>query len=156
MSVRHSTAGIRFGYAVETTAGTRPSANYTFIKELKSIPDNNPEPEQLETTTLDETVSKTYIPGLKDPGGALTFTANLTEEFKEQWEKLVTDYETGRTTDLATWFVAIFPGISEACYFQGSPTSLGLPGAEVNEVQEIDVYISPESQVIWATAPTKE
>ena len=36
MSARHSTAGIKFGYAVETTAGTRPTAGYTYISELKS------------------------------------------------------------------------------------------------------------------------
>lgn len=153
MSARHSTAGIKFGYAVETTAGTRPTAGYTYISELKSIPDNNPEPEQLETTTLDETISKTYISGLKDPGGSLTFTANFTEDFKTQWEALVTAYETAKVSDKATWFVVIFPGITETAYFQGSPSAIGLPGAEVNEVQEVDVYVSPESEVKWAAAP---
>ena len=68
MSVRLSTAGIKFGYAVESTSGTKPTTGYTYIPELKEIPEINPEPSLLETTTLDETEFRTYIAGLKKLG----------------------------------------------------------------------------------------
>ena len=77
--IQLSTAGVTLLYAAEATAGTRPTTGYEKISEIKSIPELNPEPDNLETTTLEETERKTYVPGLKDIGGALSFTANLTE-----------------------------------------------------------------------------
>ena len=79
MAINLSTAGVQLLYAVEATKGTRPTSGYTRIKGIKSTPSLNPSPETLETTTLDETEYKTYIDGLKDLGGALEFTFNLTE-----------------------------------------------------------------------------
>lgn len=155
MSVRLSTAGIKFGYAVESTSGTKPTTGYTYIPELKEIPEINPEPSLLETTTLDETEFRTYIAGLKDLGSALTFTANLTEDFKTAWETLVSKYETAKASGKATWFVVRYPGITESCYFTGEPSTLGQPGAAVDSVQEVNVYITPTSAPEYATAPTE-
>ena len=92
MAINLSTAGIQLLYAVETTAGTRPTtaSAYTRIKGVKSTPSLNPAPDTLETTTLDETEYKTYIDGLKDLGGSLEFTFNLTEELIDDWETLIT------------------------------------------------------------------
>ena len=80
MGVAINTAGVTVGYAVEATAGTRPTTGYTVIPDIKSVPELNPSPETLESTNLMETEYKTYIEGLKDLGGALSFTANLTKE----------------------------------------------------------------------------
>ena len=65
MGIAISTAGVTFGYAVESTKGTRPTSGYTVIPDIKEIPEMNPEPETLETTVLSETEFKTYIEGLK-------------------------------------------------------------------------------------------
>lgn len=156
MSIRLSTAGIKLGYAVETTAGTKPTAAsaYTFLSEIKEIPEINPEPSLLETTTLGETEYRTYIPGLKDLGSALTFLANMTEDFKTQWEALCTASATGKASSKETWFVIQIPGITECCYFKGEPTSIGVPGATVDSVLEVNVYVTPTSEPQWAAAPT--
>ena len=79
MAINLSTAGIKLKYAVETTKGTRPTSGYTALTGAKSTPSLNPSPDTLETTTLDELEYKTYIDGLKDLGGALEFTFNLTQ-----------------------------------------------------------------------------
>ena len=115
MGIRLSTAGISVKYAVEDSAGVRPTlaSAYTVIPEIKEIPEINPEPATLETTTLAETTYKTYIDGLKDLGGALTFLANFTEEFKTEWETLVTAYTTAKAAGKATWFLIDIPGITE-------------------------------------------
>ena len=73
-------------YCQEAVVGTRPSTGFTEIPNIKETPDFNPEPSTLEVTDLSDTVWKRYIAGLKDPGGALTFTANLTSAFKSAWE----------------------------------------------------------------------
>ena len=93
MALEISTAGVALKYAVETTAGTRPTTGYTAIPNIKETPDFNPEPSTLEVTDLSDLVWKRYIAGLKDPGGALSFTANLTSAFKTAWETLVSAAE---------------------------------------------------------------
>lgn len=138
-----STAGIQLHYAVETTAGTRPTSGYTRIYGIKSTPSLNPAPDTIETTTLDETEYKTYIDGLKDLGGALEFTFNLTESLIDAWDKLMTAYETAKAQNLNTWFCIVVPGLTKAFYFTGNPSAMGLPEAAVNSVLEITNYITP-------------
>lgn len=149
-----STAGVQLKYCVETTAGTRPTAGYTALTGVKSIPDINPEPNSLETTTLDETEWKTYIPGLKDPGGALSFGANNTEQFQTDWAALVSAYTTAKADGKSTWFAVVIPGLTNAFYFAGAPVPLGLSGIETDSVLEISGYISPTKIVGWDTKPT--
>lgn len=154
MSIRLSTAGITVKYAVEATKGTKPTTGYIEIPEVKEIPELNPEPSTLDTTTLKETEYKTSIPGLKDIGGALGFTVNLTQDFKTAWETLVSSYETAAEADKATWFLIDIPGITEGCYFQGKPSNLGVPGAAVDSVLETSAYITPTSAPAWDAKPT--
>ena len=148
-----STAGVTLQYAVATSS-TMPATGYTKITGIKAIPDLNPEPGSLETTTLDETEWRTYIPGLKDPGGALSFTANNTETFQTEWASLVSAAEAGEAEGHATWFAVVIPGLTKAFYFAGSPSPLGLSAIEVDSVLEIDAYITPSSIAGWNTAPT--
>lgn len=138
-----STLGIQLGYAVETTSGTKPASGYVELEGVKSTPSLNPSPETIETTTLNEREYKTYVDGLKDLGGALEFNFNLTEALIDAWGTLMTAYETGKRSDLATWFVICVPGLSKAYYFTGNPSEMGLPETSVNAVLEITNYITP-------------
>lgn len=143
MAINLSTAGVQLWYAVETNAGTRPTSGYTRIYGIKSTPSLNPAPDTLETTTFDETEYKTYIDGLKDLGGALEFTFNLTEELNTAWESLMDAYEAGKLANKATWFCIVVPGLTKAFFFTGNPSDMGLPEMEVNTVLEITNYITP-------------
>lgn len=149
-----STAGVSVQYAAETTAGTRPTTGYTALTGIKAIPDLNPEPGSLETTTLDELEWRTYIPGLKDPGGALAFTANNTEQFQTDWDEMVEAANTAAETNLSIWYAIVVPGLTKAFYFSGTPSPLGLSAVEVDSVLEIDGYITPTSVHGWDTKPT--
>lgn len=153
MALELSTAGVSLKYAVETTAGTRPTASYTAVPNIKETPDFNPEPSTLEVTDLSDTVWKRYIAGLKDPGGALSFTANLTSAFKTAWETLVTAYTTGIASSKATWFEINVPTVG-SFYFAGVPSALGINGMSVDEVAEITVYVTPNQIHGWDTAST--
>ncbi len=143
MAINLSTAGVQLQYAVETTAGTRPTTGYTRIKGAKSTPSLNPSPDSLETTTLDELEYKTYIDGLKDVGGAIEFTFNLTEELMNAWDTLMDAYEAGKAAGKATWFTIVVPGLTNSFYFTGNPSAMGLPETSVNSVLEITNYITP-------------
>lgn len=149
-----STAGVYLAYAVETTAGTRPTTGYHKITGAKTTPSLNPSPETLETTTLDETEYKTYIDGLKDLGGALEFTFNLTETLITEWDALMTAYETGKAAGKATWFTIVIPGLTKSFYFTGNPSEMGLPETSVSAVLEITNYITPTNAPESYTKPT--
>ena len=154
MAIDLSTAGVSVNYAVEATAGTIPATGFTKLTGIKAIPDINPEPSSLETTTLDATEWKTYIPGLKDPGGALAFTANNTEAFQTEWAALVEAAQTAAESGKATWFAILIPGLTKAFLFSGDPSPLGLSAIEVDSVLEVDAYITPTAISGWGTAPT--
>lgn len=157
-AINLSTAGIHLYYAVEGTAGTRPTqkSDYTDLVGVKSTPSLNPSPEALETTSLNETEYKTYIDGLKDLGGALEFTWNLTQELVTLWEALMTAYEEAKTAGKATWFLIDIPGLTEGLYFKGNPSDMGSPETAVNSVLEITNYITPTSAPIKAAKPVAE
>ncbi len=152
--IQLSTAGVKLYYAAETTVGTRPTEGWQEISEIKSIPELNPEPNNLETTTLAETEWRTYVPGLKDPGGSLAFTANLTEMSMAQWEGVVTAYETAANDNKATWFVIVIPGLTKSLYFTGQPSPMGMPAMEVDAVLETSLYITPTGAPKWDTKPS--
>lgn len=149
-----STAGIHLRYAVETTAGTRPTTGYTDLEGVKSTPSLNPAPDTLETTDLNQTEWKTYIDGLKDLGGALEFTFNLTQNLIDKWDDLMTAYETAKTTGKSVWFFIDIPGLTEGFFFKGNPSSLGIPETSVNAVLETTVYITPTAAPLQAAKPT--
>ena len=149
-----NTAGVTFGYAVEESKGVRPTTGYTLIPDVKEIPEMNPEPETLETTTLAETEFKTYIEGLKDLGGALSFLANFTEELEEVWGELVEAYKTATASGLATWFEVKHPKLEKSVFFTGQPSAMGLPGMGVNAVLETNLYITPTNAPAWETKST--
>jgi len=153
MAVELSSAGITLKYCAEATAGTRPTTGYTTVAGVKSLPSYNPEPALLDVTDLSNTAWKRYIPGLRDPGGALAITVNESEDFHTAWETLMTTYS-GLTGGKKMWFEIAIPGLTDSFYFKGVPTALGFNGAEVDTVLENVVYITPNSEPSWETAST--
>ena len=154
MGIALSTAGVTVGYAVEATKKTRPTTGYKIIPDIKEIPEMNPEPETIETTTLAETEYKTYIEGLKDLGGTLSFTANYTTELETAWNTLVEAYRTAKNTDIAIWFEVKHPQLTKSVFFTGQPSAMGLPAMSVNSVLETNLYITPTNAPKWETKST--
>lgn len=151
MALELSTAGVVIKYAVEAVAGTMPTTGYVTLPNIKSIPDLNPEPNSLEVTDLSETQYKRYISGLKDTGGALGLNANLTNAFKTAWNTLVTAYQTAKANGKSVWFEVVIPDLTDAFYFAGIPSELGLSAIDVDAVLEITAYIAPNKIHGWAT-----
>lgn len=154
MAIELSSAGVSVQYAVEATAGTRPTAGYTKIPGIKSTPDLNPENSALDVTDLGDTEYKRYIAGLKDVGGTIAFTANNTEAFHTAWAAIVSAYETAIESDKGMWFAIVIPGLTKAFYMKVEPKELGLNAIEVDSVLEIDAYVAPQQIIGWDTKPT--
>lgn len=153
MALELSTAGIKVKYCVETTSGTRPSSSFITIPGVKSIPSFNPEPSTLEVTDLSDTAWKRYIPGLKDPGGAIGLTVNMTTAFKSAWGSFVSAAQAGASASKATWIEFSIPQM-DSFYFPCTPSELGFNGADTDSVLENVAYITPNGAPVWAAAST--
>lgn len=82
----HSFSGTKLEYS-ETSNGT-----YTQIKGITQVPDIGSEPEDIETTTMDNKKYKTSIPGLQDVQ-KYTFEFNMEDPTAESNIKLASDLE---------------------------------------------------------------
>lgn len=155
MALELSTAGIQVKYAIETTAGTRPTTGYTAIPGVKSIPEFGTEINTLQTTPLSATKNHTYIPGLRDPGGAIGLTVNDYTAFRTVWEAMLTAYK-GRTKDTSLWVEYAFPADSgmDSFYFPAIPSELGFGGADVDEVIENIASFTPAGDFLWEAPST--
>lgn len=147
-----STAGVLLKYKAESTAGSRPTSGYTTIPNIVSTGSINNEPESLEVTDLSDKEWRRYIPGLKDPGGAITFTANLTSAFKTAWDAIITA-QSGLTGGKKMWFEIMVPTVG-SFYFAGTASPLGINGYGVNDVNQVDVYITPNVLEGWGVSST--
>ena len=141
-------------YAVEATAGTRPTSGYTQVPEIKTMPSFNPAPDTIDSTTLLETEYRTYVEGLKDLGGALEYGANLTADLITAWETCNSAHDTAAADGKATWFAVVHPKLDKAVFFEGDPSPLGLNEASVGSMAETTLYVTPNSAPTWETKPT--
>ena len=132
-----STAGIKVAYAIEQTAGTKPTA-FTNIPNPKSIPDTNPEP--------------SYIEGLKDMGGALAITFGMSQVFLDMWEKLCDDVEMAAASNKRMWMEFWHPKLTKSFFFTCEPTRLGFPSADVDSIWDADANVTPTGEIGWAEA----
>lgn len=154
MSQRVSTAGMKLMYAVEETAGVRPTADYKAVPEIKSMPSFNPSPNTIDSTTLAETEYMTYVQGLKDLGGALEYGANLTDDLIDFWETVMSDYTTAEESGKAIWWVVVHPKLTKATYYTGTPSPIGINEASVGAMAETTLYITPTGAPLMAAKPT--
>lgn len=168
MAIALSSLGVQVFYQVAPEnvipTGLTLSAlkNYE-IPEVKSIPSLSPAPDTLETTPLSNQEYKTYINGLKDLGGALEFTANLTQQLLNIWngtsssdtnsvmykfEHMNDGKKDGDTLD-ALWLIIRHPRLDNSVYFTFQPAKIGLPEMAVNSVLEATISITPTGEVQW-------
>lgn len=155
MSERVSTAGMWLGYAVETTPGVRPTSGYLKVPEIKSMPSFNPAPETIDSTTLEETEWMTFVKGLKNPGGALEYGANLTDDLFDFWEGAVDAFETALPQRKTLWWAVVHPKLKFATYYTGEPSPMGLNEAAVGGMAETTLYITPTGAIELGDKPTE-
>jgi hypothetical protein len=150
-----STAGMLVKYAVEATAGTRPTSGYTTIPGVKAIPAIFNDPNMLQSTPLSATKNHTYIEGLNDSGGAIQLTVNDYSAFRTAWNACVAAFDE-LTDDKTMWFEIAYQDGSdlESFYFPAQPLPLGFGGADVDAVLENNLNLAPQGDYIFAAAST--
>lgn len=138
--------GVKIGYQAKGTE-SYPTSSYIHIPDMKSTADFNPSPNTADASTFDNKEYTTYVNLLKDLGGALEFSANLTDDFKTAWANVVT----AAGSD-GCWFCIDIPGITESVVFFGMPSAMGLPSLTANSLMETTVYITPSKEPKWVSA----
>ena len=151
-----SSAGSHVYYAVETTAGTKPTAlsAYTEIPEVTEIPAFGDDVNTLDNTSLAQDVSHTYTEGLRDSGGSFGLTVNDCDAFRTVWDAAVSASATGWADGKATWICITNKNWTNAFYFPGKPVALGFGGLSVDEIASNTANIIPMGAYEWTAAPT--
>lgn len=138
-----STLGITFGYGVETTAGTKPTA-FKLLTRINGIGGITIENEQIDASALEDFVSR-YVQGRADTGGSFPVTVNFTPETKEEWTEVIEEFKTAQDSGLRMWFETIIPGFEEAFFVVAQPpTAIPQPELSQNELLTIEMGLTIE------------
>lgn len=152
MALEFSTIGVKIGYAIETTAGTRPTSGMTNIPDIKSIPGIDLTPSKLDVTNLVDKYRR-FINGVMDAGDDIALTGNLTASLKTVWTSLVSAAASAWSSQKSTWFEISIPGF-DSFWFAGIPTEMGFNEMGVDAVAEASLHIIPNQIAGWAAAST--
>lgn len=137
-----STIGVLFGYAAETTAGTKP-ASFTKLTRINSIGEINLDVEQIDSSALEDAITK-YISGRADTGGTLDVTVNLTSETKTEWETLITAYA-ALTDGKKMWFNTYHKDLGSFFVVAQPPTKIPQPAFDQNGLLTVTLSLIIES-----------
>lgn len=131
-------------YLMHSADGT----TFSKLLDIKDYPDVINPPEQLQATTLSDD-QHWYIPGVKDNGGNIEFTANYT----------ATDFAAVQALEGTEGFFAIWFGDNAGTpdghngkfSFKGFPYA-SKSGGGVNEVSEMKVGVIPTTEIAFTVS----
>lgn len=151
-----STLGILFGYAVETTAGTKPTA-FDQLTRINAIGGISTNVEAIDASALEDMTTK-YIAGRAEVDSTLTVTVNLTPDTISEWETLISAYTSAKASGKATWFEVYSASLGgDAFFIKGEPpTVIPMPESNQNELWTVEMTITVNDYVglDTAVAPT--
>lgn len=132
-----STLGVLFGYAAETTAGTKPTT-FTLLDRVNSIGGITLDVEQIDASALEDEISK-YVAGRQDTGGTWSVTFNLTQEVATELETMISTYQ-ALTDSKQMWFEVYSPNMTDGFFVIAQPP-LHIPMPEIgqNELMTVEM-----------------
>ena len=147
--------GVKFGYAVESTANTKPAA-FTQLERCNQIGGIELPTESIDASALEDFVTR-YCAGRQDSGGDWTVTFNMTDDVIDELTAMITAYQTGRASDLNTWFEVWVPDLDDAFFVVAQPPLvLPMPEMGQNELLTIELTftINEYKGMLTAVEPT--
>jgi len=154
--IRMAIAGSMLAYAVESSAGVRPTANYTKVPEVTSIPAlASADYDRIDMTPVDEQVQHIEITGLRQAPGTLNFEANLSDTLLNFWNNtLVPAYEAAMAVNKQMWFAVIIKGMDLAYYFTAEPKVLAPAGGGAADGWKCNLPITMTNTPDWFAKPS--
>lgn len=148
-----STVGAIVGYAIETTAGTKPTT-FKMLHRVNATDEIAIDVETIDASALEDTVERT-IAGRGTTGGTFGVTVNVTDETIKEWETLIDAYETAKTSGKAMWYEEYFPALQKAFFTKVEPpTVIPKPALEQNGLltvtmtMTINEYVGPDTAIV--------
>ena len=152
-----STLKMRLGYAVETIAGTPPTA-YTWLQRANSIGSIDLSTETIDASAIEDEITRS-IAGRQDTGGEWTFSFNLTNETELVYQKMLDDAAAGLAENKRTWFTVWSPYLEKAFFIVAQPGGhIPMPSIDQNAllVAELSLAIDEYKALMTAIKPTTE
>lgn len=142
----YSTLGIKFGYSVETAVGEKPSS-FTWLERCNNINGINLATEIIDASSLEDYVTR-KVAGRQDAGDSWTVTFNYTEEVAAQLKAMIAAYNTGKASNLRTWYEVWIPGASNAFFVVAEPPQvLSMPEMGQNSLLTIDLEFAIQEYI---------
>lgn len=154
MGIAITSIGVKISYAIEAVKETRPTTGYIHIPDLKEFPDIDSEPNTADATTFDDLTYTKYVTLLKDLGGALSITANMTNDLREVWKTFYNSHVEANKNGLRAWIAIDIPGLTEAAFIPVEPSPLGISALSANSLVEQTLYITPVGEPVFSEKPT--
>lgn len=132
-----TTIGVKIGYAVEATKGTKP-ASFTWLKRCKSVGGIELSSDKIDVTALEDKI-KQYAEGIADTGGDWSLTFGLNDDVVTALTTLRTESEEAKKSGKATWFDVWFPGLAKSFFIIAEPGMIPMPEVGVGNAAEINL-----------------
>lgn len=140
-----STLGVKFGYAVETTKGVKPTA-FSQLTRINSIGGLSISVEQIDASALEDLVTA-YVAGRGDTGGSLPVTINITDDTLAEWDGVISDYN-ALTGGLEMWFEIASPKLSKAFFIKAQPPQMiPIPESSQNGLWTVEITLTVSDYV---------
>ena len=135
-----TTIGVKVGYAVEATKGTKPVA-FTWLKRCKSIGSIDLSIDNIDVSALEDKI-KLYAQGQQDTGGSWNLTFGLSDEVVTAINAMRNAYATAKADGKATWFEVWFPALTNGFYVIAEPGNIPMPEVGVNAAAEVSLPLT--------------
>lgn len=140
-----STLGITFGYGVEATASTKPSA-FSKLNRINSVGGISITPETIDASALEDLVERS-VAGRASSGGSFNVTVNFTQETNEEWEELITAYQ-ALSDGKRMWFEVIIPNMADSFFIVAQPPQkLPMPTFDQNALLTMEIPLTIEEYI---------
>lgn len=148
-----STLGITMGYGVETTAGEKP-ASFSALDRINSIGGIAMDVEKIDASALEDTQTK-YVAGRADTSGEWDIQVNFTDETADQWEDLISAYNTASAAGKQLWLQVQVPNQSDAFFVIAQPPQqIPMPEIGQNELLVVTISMTVVEYKGWSTKVT--
>lgn len=146
--------GSTVSYAVETTAGTRPTSGYVKLPGVTAVPAIANDLPTHDVTPIDAQ-NRHYVLGLPDPGGSVALTVNDAKDFRDAYTTMHTAYA-GLTGGKRLWIQIAYPSAAsmDSFYFPTDLGDLGFGGIDVDTPLANNLNFAVTGDFTWATAST--
>lgn len=136
-----STNGVLVGYAMETTAGVRPTS-FKQLHRINSTDEITIETETIDASALEDLVERT-IAGRGSTGGTFGVTVNLTDETIDEWEELMSEWNAAKGSGKSMWYEEYYPALTKAFFTKIEPPAIiPKPGLDQNGLATVTMSLA--------------